>query len=86
MVKAFNLNAVSSRYNWLLAIPFIAGFMDLVENCFHLSFISDVSSITQTKITLSALASNTKWALAGFSFFIALAMLVRSRLGHGKGI
>lgn len=85
MAKAFNLNAVSSRYNWLLAIPFIAGFMDLVENGFHLSFISDVSSITQTKITLSAFASNTKWALAGISLLIALIIFAMHRTTLKKG-
>jgi hypothetical protein len=80
-----NTKSISSRHNWLLTIPFIAGFMDLVENCFHLGFISDVSSITQTKITLSALASNTKWALAGISLLIALIIFATHRTTLKKG-
>lgn len=85
MAKGMNINTVLSRYNWILLIPFVAGLMDLVENCFHLSFISDVNSITQTKITMSALAANTKWALAGTSLLIALIFFVRFRLTCEKG-
>ncbi len=80
MAKAMNLNGASSGYNRLLLLPFIAGAMDLVENCFHLSFISYVDSITQTKIIISALAANIKWALAGISLLISLIFFVRYRL------
>jgi hypothetical protein len=85
MAKTMNMNHFSSKLNRLLLMPFIAGAMDLVENCFHLSFISDVNSITQTKITVSALASNIKWALAGIALLIILFFFIRYRFKPRKG-
>jgi hypothetical protein len=85
MAKAMNMNKTPQRLNGLLLIPFIAGVMDLIENCFHVSFISDVNSITQAKVTLSALASNTKWALAGLSLLIAMILFGRYGLTRNKG-
>jgi len=85
MAKAMNLNGASSGYNRLLLLPFIAGAMDLVENCFHLSFISNADSITQTKIIISALAANIKWALAGISLLVAFVFFIQHQLKVKKG-
>ena len=72
MAAGFNRNRLSSKANWLLSLPFIAGAMDLVENCFHVRFISDVDTISSWMIVVSASAANTKWLLAGTSIVIGV--------------
>jgi hypothetical protein len=77
MAKAMTLNELSGRHNWLLLLPFVAGLMDLVENCFHVIFISDVHAITLQKIFISALAANIKWGLAGISIVTVIILFGR---------
>lgn len=77
MAGAMNLNDTPQRFNFLLALPFIAGLMDLVENIFHVMFISDFNGITQPMVFFSALAANVKWGLAGLSLILALAWYAR---------
>jgi hypothetical protein len=83
LAKGMNLNRWSSRFNILLLIPFIAGMMDLVENVFHALFISNYSTISDHHIFLSALASNTKWALALGSLIFALVLLGKQLIWKG---
>jgi len=85
MAKAMNLNKMSERWNLMLLVPFIAGVMDVIENCFHLRFLTDVNTITRTKVFMSAFASNTKWALAGISLLIALVLFLKYLVSPKKG-
>jgi hypothetical protein len=70
IAKGLDRRGISDRWNWLLLMPFLAGLMDLVENCFHVRFIADLAAVTQPMITLSALAANLKWTLAGLSLVV----------------
>jgi len=72
IAKGLDRRGISDRWSWLLLMPFLAGLMDLVENCFHVRFIADLGAITQPMITMSALASNLKWGLFGLSLALAL--------------
>ena len=76
MAKAMNLNQIPQKFNLLLLIPIIAGLLDLVENSFHVLFISNADAITQPRIFVSALSANLKWGLAGVSILIIAFMLV----------
>lgn len=71
IAKGLDRRGASERWSWLLLIPFLAGLMDLVENCFHVRFIADLAAVTQPMITLSALAANLKWALASLSLGVS---------------
>jgi len=79
MAAGFNRNGLPSKINWLLCLPFIAGLMDLIENCFHVRFISDVDTIPSWMIMVSASAANIKWALAGTSVVIGILCFPRRR-------
>jgi len=70
IAKGLDRRGISDRWNWLLLMPFLAGLLDLVENCFHVRFIADLAAVTQPMITLSALAANLKWTLAGLSLVV----------------
>ena len=76
MAKAMNLNQIPYKFNFLLLMPVVAGLLDLVENSFHILFISDAEAITQPRIFASALSANLKWGLAGVSILIILYMLI----------
>ena len=75
MARGFNRNRLSSKANWMLCLPFIAGLMDLIENCFHVRFISDVDTIPSWMIVASASAANVKWLLAGTSIVIGIVFI-----------
>jgi hypothetical protein len=77
MAAGFNRHRAPSRANRLLCLPFIAGAMDLVENCFHVRFISDVDTIPSWMIVASASAANAKWALAGTSLVVGVLFVSR---------
>lgn len=77
MAAGFNRNRLSSKSNWLLCLPFIAGAMDLIENCFHVRFISDVDTIPSWMIAVSASAANIKWVLASTSIVIGIIFVLR---------
>ena len=85
IAKGMNLNSISARFNILLLIPFIAGLMDLIENCFHVFFISDHSTISEQNIFISALASNTKWALALVTLVMIFILFGKYLLRKGGG-
>lgn len=72
IAKGLDRRGIPDRWNGLLLMPFLAGLMDLVENCFHVRFIADLDAITQPMITLSALAANLKWSLFGLSLALTL--------------
>ena len=77
MAAGFNRNGLPSKTNWFLCLPFIAGAMDLIENCFHVRFISDVDAISSWMITVSASAANIKWVLASTSIVIGIVFVLR---------
>jgi len=77
MAAGLNRSRAPARLDRLLCLPFIAGAMDLVENCFHLRFISDVDSIPSWMIVASASAANIKWALVATSIVIGVVFLSR---------
>lgn len=79
MAKAMNLNQISPKFNFLLLAPVVAGLLDLVENIFHVLFISDNAAITQPRIFASALSANLKWGLAGISILIIGFLFLRHR-------
>lgn len=71
-------NRMSARWNGVLVIPFVAGAMDITENVFHLIFLSNLSGVSEPMIVMSALAANTKWALAGASVILVVALYGRA--------
>lgn len=75
MAAGFNRNGLSSRSDRILCLPFAAGAMDLVENCFHVRFISDVDTIPSWMIVASATAANLKWLLVAASLGIGIAFV-----------
>lgn len=77
MSLVFNLNRLSNRYNGILVLPFMAGAMDLVENCFHVRFITSLETISSWMIVVSALASNLKWALSIICVGLNLYFLIK---------
>lgn len=60
--------------NGVLAVPFVAGAMDLVENVCHVVLLSTRPNVSGAIVTVGATASNTKWLLAGGSL-VAVGLL-----------
>ncbi|MEW5737270.1 MAG: SRPBCC domain-containing protein [Thermodesulfobacteriota bacterium] len=61
----------------LFAMPFMAGFCDLLENAAHLYMLGDYSRITAGMVFASALAAWIKWLLAGASLYAIVGLSVR---------
>ncbi len=74
LAKGLDRSGAAERWNGLLLVPLLAGLMDLAENAFHLRFIADLEAVTQTQVTLSALAANLKWALVAASLALILSL------------
>jgi hypothetical protein len=64
IARAFTINNVNSKFNWIILTPFVAGLCDLFENMMHLYFLADLNRATPAFVALSGLATNTKWFLA----------------------
>lgn len=74
LARGLDRQGLPERWNAVLLLPFVAGAFDLVENCLHLLFLSDLGAVTQPLIALSALASNLKWALLAVSLVVVLGL------------
>lgn len=78
LAKTFNANRVPARFDALLFVPFVAAALDLVENVFHVAFITHESLIRPGLVVMSGIASNTKWALAGLCVLAVIALAIRA--------
>ncbi len=81
LTHLFDRNGISERYNFLLAVPFVAAACDIVENLCHLSFLANEANITPALVAVSGTSSILKWSLAGLSV-IAIGILVARSLLH----
>ena len=57
-------------YLFLFTLPFISALLDWCENTFHFILLRDMSQISQTLVTISAISAYTKWSLGIFSFLL----------------
>lgn len=75
-------NAVSSTYDWILALPLVAGLCDCYENHVQLIFLSDPTyqTVVDPLPLLSTVASITKWSLVALILVTILALSVRATL------
>lgn len=84
LAHGVKLNGVAPRWNGAFVVPFVAGTMDLVENVFHLVFLSDLSAISRPMIAASAFAANTKWALVAAAIVAVIALYGRAILKRSR--
>lgn len=80
LAHGFKLNGVAARWNVALAVPFVAGAMDLIENVFHLIFLSDLAAVQAPMVVASAVAANTKWALVAATVISAVVLYGRAAM------
>ncbi len=85
LAKGFAANAVPSRWNALLLLPFFAGACDVMENLVHLSFLADRANITPDAVLLGNGAARVKWALAALGVVSVAALAIRARKRHVPG-
>ncbi|MFW6066908.1 MAG: hypothetical protein ACOC97_01110 [Myxococcota bacterium] len=78
LAKALDANDAPARWNAILAVPFIAGGLDVVENLVHVYYLATGDAPTTGPVVMSGLAANTKWTLAGLSLAAAAALGVRA--------
>ena len=64
IARAFKINNINPKFNFIILTPFVAGVCDLIENMMHLYFLADLKRATPVLVALSGLATNTKWFLA----------------------
>jgi hypothetical protein len=64
IARAFKINNVNPKFNFIILTPFIAGICDLFENMMHLYFLADLNRATPVLVAISGLATNTKWFLS----------------------
>ncbi len=70
--------ATPARWNWLLALPWLAGLADVLENEIQSIFLLGDSHITTPLATLSSTASLLKWGCVVI-FLSAIARLTVKR-------
>ena len=76
IARTFKINNVNPKFNFIILTPFIAGICDLIENIMHLYFLADLNRATPALVTLSGLATNTKWTLAALGVVTITVMLI----------
>jgi hypothetical protein len=64
IARAFQINHVNPKLNFVVLTPYIAGICDLFENMMHLYFLADLNRATTLLVAISGLATNTKWFLS----------------------
>jgi hypothetical protein len=64
VARAFKINNINPKFNFIILTPFVAGICDLIENMMHLYFMADLKRATPALVALSGTATNTKWFLA----------------------
>lgn len=64
VARAFKINNINPKFNFMILTPFIAGICDFFENMMHLYLLADLKRATPVWVALSGLATNTKWFLA----------------------
>lgn len=80
LAKAFRGNAVSSKFDFVVLVPFVAALLDLVENLCHVLFLSSPGAIVAPLVVLSGLAAILKWSLVAACIVIVLVLALRGAL------
>ncbi len=75
IARAFKIDNINPRFNFIILTPFIAGICDLIENMMHLYFLADLQHATPVLVALSGLATNTKWLLALFGVAVVFVLI-----------
>jgi len=82
--RAFKINHINPKFNFVILIPFVAGLCDIFENMMHLYFLSDLQRATPALVAVSGLATNAKWFLSlsvlGISCVLIVYWFVRTYL------
>lgn len=65
IARMFKVNNVNPECNFIILTPYVAAICDFFENAMHLYFLEDLSRATPALVTISGLATDTKWLLAG---------------------
>ncbi len=79
VARAMNANNFEGKFDLLILLPFVAGLSDLMENTFHLIFLTDMNRVTPQLVFVSALFCNLKWLLCGLSLVFVTVFGIRSR-------
>lgn len=74
IARAFKINNVNPKFNWVVLTPFVAAICDYFENTMHLYFLADLNRATPLLVALSGLATNTKWALAALGVIVVTVL------------
>jgi len=75
IARAFRINNVHPKLNFIILTPFIAGLCDIFENTMHVFFLADLNRATPALVALSGLATNTKWFLSLSGTAIAIILI-----------
>ncbi|HEX7481636.1 MAG TPA: hypothetical protein VF331_27775 [Polyangiales bacterium] len=86
LAKGFNANRVSTRFDALLILPFVAAGCDLVENLVHLSFLADRANITDARVLLGNGAALLKWLLSLSCLAAVIVLTARARRRTDAGM
>jgi len=79
MALAFARRGVSSKYNVILFLPFLAALLDMVENSFHIYMLLDFTRITAGMVMMSGICTWVKWTVSFLCFLIALVICCVAR-------
>lgn len=76
LAATFHRDGTDAKYRKFLALPFIAGICDMIENHSHHLFLSDLSYLNQFTISISAFFCYIKWILfAGTILFLIYRLI-----------
>ncbi len=75
IARAFKINNINPKFNWIVLTPFVAAICDMFENMMHLYFLADLNRATPGLVALSGLATNTKWFLSLSGTVISIVLI-----------
>jgi hypothetical protein len=53
IARAFKINNINPKLNWIILTPFVAAICDLFENMMHLYFLADLQRATPVLVAIS---------------------------------
>lgn len=86
LARVFEINSVSSKFNFMLTLPLISGLLDWFENTMQHIFLEspDYSAIVDPLPLISSLSSDLKWLLVAVYVTVVIILTIQPVLSKKK--
>jgi hypothetical protein len=75
---------IASTMKYILILPFIAAFFDIIENLFHIYFINSNYNVSNILFPISGIFSIQKWILIALILYVIALLFFKLVIVHQK--